>query len=385
MLRILHCPTNIGGNAAGLARAERAIGLNSRSVSLFASPFGFTADEELAHPGFIRQEITRWRLLFRSLLSYDVIHFNFGQSILMPLAYPEPSAAFKHSFRRGLLHSYAKLIFMKDLPLLKSMGKTIVVTFQGDDVRQGDIAKRWPVHFVHDVEEGYYTAQTDVMKRQRVAAFARWADRLFCLNPDLLHLLPETAQFLPYASVDPEQLSPSRPPNDGPLVVMHAPSHRAVKGTEYILQAVSQLRADGIPIELRLIENLPNSEARRQLATADLVIDQLLAGWYGSLAVECMAMAKPIICYLRPEDMAHIPPAMRSEIPIISATPGDLTMILRQLATAGRSRLAEIGEQSRSFCLNWHAPRMVARYLDGEYRAARNGIAAVPFHMSAGA
>ena len=30
-------------------------------------------------------------------------------------------------------------------------------------------------------------------------------------------------------------------------------------------------------------------------AQADLVVDQVLIGWYGALAVETMAMGKPVI------------------------------------------------------------------------------------------
>ena len=46
-LRVLHAPTAVGGHPGGLARAERELGLDSRSVSLFPHPFGYDVDEVL--------------------------------------------------------------------------------------------------------------------------------------------------------------------------------------------------------------------------------------------------------------------------------------------------------------------------------------------------
>ena len=33
-------------------------------------------------------------------------------------------------------------------------------------------------------------------------------------------------------------------------------------------------------------------------AQADIVVDQLIYGHWGSTAVECMALGKPVVCYL---------------------------------------------------------------------------------------
>src|SRR5256885_9029967 len=59
------------------------------------------------------------------------------------------------------------------------------------------------------------------------------------------------------------------------LRIAHAPSKRAVKGTADVLAAVDSLRARGAPVELDLIEGVPNREARLRYAAADVVIDQL--------------------------------------------------------------------------------------------------------------
>ena len=50
-LRVLHAPTAVGGHPGGLARAERELGLDSTSVSLFPHPFGYDVDEVLGRDG----------------------------------------------------------------------------------------------------------------------------------------------------------------------------------------------------------------------------------------------------------------------------------------------------------------------------------------------
>ena len=88
----------------------------------------------------------------------------------------------------------------------------------------------------------------------------------------------------------------------------HAPSHRAVKGTNLIIDALNSLKKKGFSFELVLIEGLSNSEARKKYETVDVLVDQLFAGWYGGLAVEAMALGKPVLVMRdtteRPEGIA---------------------------------------------------------------------------------
>ena len=59
-----------------------------------------------------------------------------------------------------------------------------------------------------------------------------------------------------------------------PVRIGHAPSVRAAKGTEIILQAIRAVAAFH-PVELVLIENLPHAEALRRKATCHAFVDQV--------------------------------------------------------------------------------------------------------------
>jgi glycosyltransferase involved in cell wall biosynthesis len=364
---VLHCPDLIGGQPCQLAKAERAIGLESRCVALQPHPFGYPADRFLSSGGEMALQLARWRLLAMALRDYDVIHFNFGQST-MPQRLPLDAASKRNlpSWARRLYNLYAAPLELMDLRLLKRKGKSIVMTYQGDDARQGDFLR---AHYaIHAADEaGYYTAESDRLKRSRIQTVERYADAVFSVNPDLLHVLPSSTRFMPYAHLDVVAITPSSVTDHALPRVLHAPSHRGVKGTRFILDAVNRLKAEGVRFEFVLVDGLPHAEAMRLYAGADLLVDQLLVGWYGGLAVELMALGKPVVAYIRDEDLHFIPPAMRAELPVVNATPDSITRVLRELLTVRRHELSELGRRSRRYVEAWHDPARIASQLKSTY------------------
>lgn len=372
-LRILHCPEIVGGNASQLARAERQLGLESWAVALQQNYFQYNIDEVLftQTDGKPKREWKRWQFLHRALTQYDVIHFNFGQSIMLNRRLASPQGAAQSLNPVWWAYRfYSQLFDLRDLAWLKRSGKGIVVTYQGDDARQGDYARaNFAINFASEVDSNYYTSASDQYKRWRIQQFARYADRIYALNPDLLHVLPAQAQFLPYAHLDLNDWKPieNQTEMNKPPVVIHAPSHRGVKGTRYVLEAISRLQAEGVALEFVLVEGLSNGEARKLYEKADLLIDQLLAGWYGGLAVELMALGKPVMCYLREGDLKFIPESMRSDLPVINVTPTTLYAVLREWLTVRRMELSAQGQHSRTYVETWHEPLKIAASLKQEY------------------
>jgi glycosyltransferase involved in cell wall biosynthesis len=366
-LRVLHCPDMVGGHPQQLARAERALGLDSWSVAWQASRFDYSCDEVLSsgRSGALGKGWMRLKLLARALVRFDVIHFNYGLTLM-----PELGGG-----RRGMWKRLLGGAELSDLPLLKAAGKTIVVTFQGDDARQGDRLQAfaefdWRQEFGND----YYSEAGDAHKRWRIATMARWADRIYALNPDLLRVLPASAQFFPYAHVDLEQYKPGNPPANQVPLVMHAPSHRGVKGTRHILETVDRLRREEIAFDFELVEGKTRAEAMERYQHADLMVDQLLLGWYGGLAVECMALGVPVISYIRPADLERVPAGMRAALPVILADRSTLYAVLKDWLTVRRGELPEVRRRCRQYVETWHNPLQIARMVADEYRRLRQPV-----------
>ncbi len=329
--RILHAPWNIGGNPVGLSRGERELGFDSTVLVLGRHPFGYESDIDLDLAGRGGRIVTARRAL-HSLreLRYDVVHFNFGQTIHHWLD------------RKGRLHT--------ELPWLKRAGKRILATFQGSDARPAEATPFSKYTEVDLAEQRLYQAQ-------RREALLRYADRVFFLNPDLRRWLPG-AEFRPYANIDPFSVSPTPLPGGDEVVVAHAPSDRAQKGTAQVIAAIDSLRAEGVPVRLDLIEGASREEAIERTQRADVVVDQLNLGWYGGYAVEAMALGRPVLCHIRDEEPGDNP--FGDELPVIRTRAETLRDDLQAfLRDPGRMR--EAGSQSRSFVEVRHDPRRIAR------------------------
>ena len=275
---ILHAPADVGGNAYGLSRAERELGLVSDVAVFSPGSLGYGYDLDLRagieRPVWLRLA-RRADFLRRAVRRYDIFHFNFGLTLLTV---------------RQLGH------VADELALLRRLGKTVLVTYQGCDVRpKASCPCRNPGCLA-----------THQYRQPAANRALRYADRVFFLNPDLRHWLPG-ARFVPYASVDARELRQVPAPDGDELVVAHAPTDRDVKGTAHVISAVEALRQEGVSVRLDLIEHVTHDEALSRLAAADLVVDQLVLGWYGAVAVEAMALGRPVLAYIREDEAEDNP------------------------------------------------------------------------------
>ena len=66
------------------------------------------------------------------------------------------------------------------------------------------------------------------------------------------------------------------------------------------MEAIERLQNEGHSIEYFFIQDKPSNQMRFYQAQADIVVEQLIVGWWGSTFVETSALGKPVICYLRP-------------------------------------------------------------------------------------
>ena len=155
-----------------------------------------------------------------------------------------------------------------------------------------------------------------------------------------------------------------KPPSDSarPLVV-HAPSNREKKGTRFVIDACAEL-----PVDLDIVEGVPHEEARARYARADIVVDQLNAGWHGVFALESMALGKPVVTYLKPDVVERSAAGFGVRIPIVPATTETLVEALRPLVEQPSLR-REIGARSRAYVEQVHDIDRVADRLLDLYRS----------------
>src|SRR5262249_3705904 len=193
------------------------------------------------------------------------------------------------SFDGGLL--WATPWWRVELWLLKLAGKRIVVYPYGSDARLSSKTRalgRWNAYT--DIAPGTEDRSEESVE-ERLEAFGRYADTILGCA-DLVEDLPRVDGIFRYP-FDMRGWEVHPPAVNATMRVVHAPNHRAYKGTRYLVDAVEQLRAEGVPIELDLVEGKPLAEARAAYERADVIADQFLIGAYALFSIEGMALGKP--------------------------------------------------------------------------------------------
>ena len=293
-LRVVHCPVNTAGVPWTNVQALRRRGIDASLVVFNRYALHPEADRSLElGNGFVRRQAVQWRALASLLPRTDVFHFVFGLTLVpQRLQYP----------------------------ILRTFRKRSVMQYLGSDIR------------------GKRPEQLAAGKKAGAEIVGSW---------DAIRWVPEATVIPP--GIDLSAITPVPPRDRKRPVVVHAPSSRRRKGTEHIVAACAALDVD-----LRIVEGLRHDEALALYREADIVIDQLNAGWYGVLAIECLALGKPVLTFLHDEPRARTEEAYGTEVPLVGVTAETLQERLGELVDAGPAEWRRVGEASRAYVERVH-------------------------------
>jgi glycosyltransferase involved in cell wall biosynthesis len=372
MMRVVHGPFNVGNQPWSLSRAERRLGCRSDLVVRTGTWLKYPADrflcDENARP--ITKMVRSVLFGLFASLRYDVLHYYFGLTFLYP------GYLFSEKTWWGRMRNRLSIM---DISLAGWLGKKRFMTLQGCDVRlakEGHERNEWTM--CAQGRCSVYQNCVDVMDQRRrdlVRQVLPLFDRVFYLNPELGHVVPN-GEFLPYANVEIEKFVPVFPSGEGRPRIFHAPSDDTIKGTAMVLDALEKLK-ERYDFELILVQKKTHEEALALYRSADIAIDQVLAGWYGGFAVEMMAMGKPVACYIREADMKFVPDAMKDDLPILRINPGSLVEDLSAILDR-RSQWRRDGEKSRRYVERWHNPDLIAKAMLNAYRSPDSAFMLAP-------
>ena len=322
--------------------------------------------------------VTHAFFYLRAILKYDIFHFSNSHSIQFSNFV---TALFKALWGQG-----------SEIYFLKKIGKKIVYTNNGcsDGVSQTAFSKWGPVSVCNIcVWKNNATVCSDVRNltwgkfRNEVADYqclyggnrvdfndaptVHEVPEFYCLNTDFWH--PDI--------VVPQQFKLEKKHQDT-VFVYHAVGHKTertnssgvnIKSSHIYLPLIDKLQQEGVNIELISPEGVSNKEVRYYQVQADIFLEMLTYGWYGANVREAMMLAKPVICFIRPEWLSSLRkelPECANELPIISATPETVEEILRELISDSAKR-KEIGQKSREFAMKWHSDNAGSKRFDQIY------------------
>jgi glycosyltransferase involved in cell wall biosynthesis len=190
-------------------------------------------------------------------------------------------------------------------------------------------------------------------------AFGKRAGAEVVGSYDAIRWVPE-AEVIP-PGIDVRAIEPAPPSDRARPVILHAPSSRRRKGTEHVIAA-----CEGLDADLVLVEGLHHAEAFERYREADIVVDQLNSGWYGLFAIECMALGKPVVTFLRDEAVRRTQDALGVTVPLVRTTKDHLRASIEPLVASADER-RRIGAASRAYVERVHdldrvADRLLALY-----------------------
>ena len=165
-------------------------------------------------------------------------------------------------------------------------------------------------------------------------------------------------QGVKYATVYPDAFGQK------PIRIVHAANHRAFKGTEFLVSAVEELAAEGVSIELMLVEKMPNTTALALYRSADIIFDQCLIGFHGYFALEGMALGKPVMSFVRSQQEYLLAP---DECPIVIISLNTLKRDIAELCK-DRAHLRDLGIRGRQYIEKYYTIEAVSQRMEKAYR-----------------
>jgi len=334
-----------------LTRGFRALGHRADSVYFnFGGPSShLTWDCDVNLPGSPKSLLRHLGFLAYAMTRYDIFHF-WSRPYLVPAFF---YGTYKH--------------LPLDLALLKKAGK--IISFQSDGCWPMVRPSVWKAqidpeicHVCQATQGDLYGSCSNDNTVRFNQAMERYADVRFGIGlgldfeaqAEFVFLPVDLEQWQPGLAIPPEHVYQRQQP--GSLLIYHGvgserPGSRGnIKGSHWIRETVRDLQHDGYNVELMYIEGVPNRVVRFYQAQADIVVDQLLIGGGGANARECLALGKPVLTRVHPQQLDAWDRAGygRDRVPFFNTDRHTLKANLIRLIEEPSLRAA-IGERSAAF------------------------------------
>jgi glycosyltransferase involved in cell wall biosynthesis len=166
------------------------------------------------------------------------------------------------------------------------------------------------------------------------------------------------------------------------IVILHVPSEPVAKGTDIIKKNFTKLskkynaskknnaknaKNAKKNYDFRILPPMSHDQLLQEMAKADIIVDQLVIGWYGGQAVEALAMGKIVMAYLEPIYLNLV--SFSQEIPIVNTNPWSFGNDLENLLKITPLIKNEWAARGRKFVRKVHDSAKIAEKYADLYRS----------------
>ncbi|PCH55670.1 MAG: hypothetical protein COC15_04095 [Legionellales bacterium] len=251
-----------------------------------------------------------------------------------------------------------------EFQLLRLARRIIILNPYGSDIYTTKLSlkNRNYTTVLHGYEEDPYYASINEYYVVRIRNYGEKYAHAVIAALDLVDYLQRVDFHLQMRCINLGNINPVNISSNEVFTIVHAPNHRSLKGTKYLIAAVAELKQRGFQVQLKIIERKTNAYVLEQMAQADCVADQFLIGAYGRLAIEAMAYGKIVLCYLR-DDLKQIYPHWE-ECPIINSFVDDIAERLLYVIKLSKEQRMLLEKQSREYVEKYHSYKYIGEQVD---------------------
>ncbi len=326
------------------------IGMEKLGVSYFAMSFEFNRSSYVNYSKIytvykkkvgLYETILGVFVLFYQLMKCDVIHIvsDFGipsrlNRIVAPLLYS----------RKGIKY---------------------FITFTGSDIRDPEIELSINPFFKHAYHNPLYEGkywETSENSYKHQSFFATKGFRLVA-NPEVVPFVNKELFRYSFLSFHPSCNTIDLPQSNSGLIqskkvrIIHAPTSPVAKGSQYVIAAAEKLVKKWPElVEFRLLSGLTNAEYQKELVNCDVLVDQLIWGWYGIASQQALELGKVVVCYVSDFRLKMV-----NDCPIVNANIFNIFDELESLVSKWEYSFEKISIESKRYYNRYHLPARVAQ------------------------
>ena len=300
-------------------------------------------------PHFIKRRAQSY-IVFASLLkSYDIVHIPFSGGPLgsTGIAWLEP-LLFKLSGIRVVMLAYGSDFWRYSWIPETLVRHALLISYPDPGRSEHEIecrVKRWMRHA--DIVVGGFM----------VEGASRW------------DVLATNFLVVPLDRIKPREQWSKADGRSAAVKIVHAPNHRGVKGTEFMLAAIERLRKRGYAIELKLLEKVSNDAVLAAMREADICLEHCIGSGYALFAIEAMGSGSAVLSNLEDEHRigVHRHFGWLDQCPIVSANIDQLEETLEFLIKNPSLR-EQLGRIGIDYVKRFHSPQMAQYLFSSIYR-----------------
>lgn len=354
-LRVLHLPLTIRWIMDATIKGQHEIGVETERMLI--SSIGVNDNDEVnfyfrpqrdlknkmkGYPAYITGLLRYFGHYFKLLIWCDVVHWQYSMRLW------EKDDLFKNL----------------DFTLIKLLRKPSIVQFHGMDFRNNlkwSTSNPWWSESFSTEEMSLFTERAATTQKEFAAAGIQFG-LSFGMMPSVESKYMKSAHIMERA-IDIAQLEKRADYSEREkVVIVHGPSFPQRKGTQYILEAMEEIKKVR-NVEFKLLVDMDHDELLREVCGADIAIDQLICGDYGVFAVEAMASGAAVVANICDELLLAYP----SALPIANANPLTIKEVILRLIDCPEERVAR-GKAGPSYAYKVHSIEETAPEILRVYR-----------------